>query len=47
LINSKGNFFGTFSALFPASYFEKAPIVRIVWELWAAIRFSKGDIGAM
>ena len=34
----KSEFFAVLAELLPVHYFEKAPVVRIVWELWIAIR---------
>jgi len=42
--DSKSDFFSSFSNLLPTNYFEKAPIVRVVWELWASIRMYVSDL---
>ena len=34
----KSEFFAVLADLLPVHYFEKAPVVRIVWELWITIR---------
>ena len=34
----KSEFFAVLAELLPVHYFEKAPVVRIVWELWITIR---------
>ena len=34
----KSEFFAVLAELLPVHYFEKAPVVRIVWELWIAIK---------
>ena len=34
----KSEFFAVLADLLPVHYFEKAPVVRIVWELWISIR---------
>ena len=35
---NKSEFFAVLADLLPVHYFEKAPVVRIVWELWISIR---------
>ena len=35
---NKSEFFAVLTELLPTHYFEKAPVVRIVWELWISIR---------
>ena len=36
----KSEFFAVLADLLPVHYFEKAPVVRIVWELWISIRVT-------
>ena len=40
---TKSEFFSVLSDLFPTHYFEKAALVRIVWELWISIRFISNN----
>ena len=36
----KSDFLAVLADLLPVHYFEKAPVVRIVWELWISIRVA-------
>ena len=36
----KSEFFAVLADLLPVHYFEKAPVVRIVWELWISMRVT-------
>ena len=38
--SNKSEFFAVLADLLPVHYFEKAPVVRIVWELWISIRIT-------
>lgn len=37
---NKSEFFAVLADLLPVHYFEKAPVVRVVWELWISIRVT-------
>ena len=36
----KSEFFAVMADLLPVHYFEKAPVVRVIWELWISIKLS-------
>ena len=40
-IDHKSQFFASCANILPSHYFERPPIVRIIWELWASIRDFK------
>ena len=40
VFSNKSEFFAVLAELLPVHYFEKAPVVRIVWELWISIRIT-------
>jgi hypothetical protein len=40
----KSQYFGCLSEMLPNHYFEKPLMVRLIWELWIAIRSNQGDV---